>query len=159
MNTVSKPALWEAVPVLRASGQPGAPGTQLALVEGCPWGPAVSRVLLVLPRPVCSDSVTADRFQVWEEKEAFDKAEPVPARILAKTRRTVRQAAAVMADGTPTRQDTPYILLTLAVSPAEGCPFCFNPLTQKADWCDPYRLTVTLTAPLPTPEGKPLDCL
>ncbi|OUP28797.1 prolyl oligopeptidase family serine peptidase [Faecalibacterium sp. An192] len=159
MTHESKPALWETVPVLRASGQPGAPGTQMALVEGCPWGPAVSRVLLVLPRPICSDSVTADRFQVWEEKEAFDKAEPVPARMLSRTRRTVRQAAAVTADGAPTRQDSPYILLTLAVSPAEGCPFCFNPLTQKADWCDPYRLTVTLTAPLSTPEGKPLDHL
>ena len=113
----------------------------------------MSRVLLVLPRPVCSDSVTADRFQVWEEKEAFDKSEPAPARMLSRTRRTVRQAAAVTADGAPTRQDTPYILLTLAVSPAEGCPFCFNPLTPKADWSDPYRLTVPLPAPLPTPEG------
>ena len=154
MMTVQK--LWEKIPVLRSAGAPGAPGSQLALAEGCPWGPAVSQVLLILREPVRADSVSAEKFEVLEEKEAFDRAKPTPARFLEKTRRKVLEAVPVTSEGAETSQDSPYLLLTLAIGPDAGCPFCYQPAAQRADWCNPYRLVTTLRKPLTTAAGRPL---
>ena len=154
MMTVQK--LWEKIPVLRRAGAPGAPGSQLALAEGCPWGPAVSQVLLILREPVRADSVSAEKFEVLEEKEAFDRAKPTPARFLEKTRRKVLGAVPVTPEGAETSQDSPYLLLTLAIGPDAGCPFCYQPAAQRADWCNPYRLVTTLRKPLTTAAGRPL---
>lgn len=145
--------LWEQVPMLRAAGQPGRPGSQIALAEGCAFGPAVSRVLVILDRPVRAASVTAEKFVVREEKEAYSLAKPRPARILQKTVRKVLSAQAVTAAGRPTREDTPYLMLTLEVSPALGGAMCFDPVGEKAGWCDPYRLHLALSAPLTAADG------
>ena len=136
---------------------PNNPGQQTALVEGMPWGPAVTAVMLCLPQAVQCSSVSADKFAVVERKEGFDRA--TTARRIENTPRAVLRAVTVTAAGKKTTQDSPYLLLELAAGPKTGSPFCYNPLTQKASWCNPYQLSVNLTAPLVTAQGETLSAL
>ena len=136
---------------------PNNPGQQTALVEGMPWGPAVTAVMLCLPQAVQCSSVSADKFAVVERKEGFDRA--TTARRIENTPRAVLRAVTVTAAGKKTTQDSPYLLLELAAGPKTGSPFCYNPLTQKASWCNPYQLSVNLTAPLVTAQGETVSAL
>ena len=145
--------------VLRPAGRVGEPGTQIALVEGCPWGPAVSAVLLILPEAVRADSVSAEKFMVTERREAFDQSVPTPVHGVEKHLRQVLEASVVTAEGKAAGQDSPYLLLRLKVDPKTGCPFCFDPVAEKAAWCSPYRLDIALTGTLTTARGGVLSAL
>ena len=109
---------------------PKEPGQQTALVEGMPWGPAVTAVMLRLLQAMKCSSVSADKFAVIERKEGFDRA--IAARRIENTPRAVLRAVTVTAEGKETTHDSPYLLLELAADPKTGSPFCYNPLTQKA---------------------------
>ena len=136
---------------------PKEPGQQTALVEGMPWGPAVTAVMLCLPQAVRCNSVSAGKFAVIERKEGFDRA--IAARRIEDAPREVLRAVTVTAEGKETTQDSPYLLLELAAGPKTGSPFCYNPLTQKTNWCRPYQLSVSLAAPLVTAQGESLAAL
>src|SRR5699024_9492884 len=79
---------------------PNNPGQQTALVEGMPWGPAVTAVMLCLPQAVQCSSVSADKFAVVERKEGFDRA--TTARRIENTPRAVLRAVTVTAAGKKT---------------------------------------------------------
>ena len=145
---------YEDVTMLYTNEAIGKPGTQIAVVEGYEWGPAVMATILILPEAVRSKSVTADKFSVVESKESFDWATFAPEHIMADSPRQVLEAVTVTPDGKVTSLPSKYILLTLAEDPNTGSPFCFDMLTQKATRCDPYQLHITLNAPLETMLGE-----
>lgn len=147
---------YEDVPVLSVGEVTGKPGSQIAVVEGYPWGPAVAATILVLPCLVKSSSVSAEKFSVVESKESFDWATFRPDHIVVDTDRTVVEAVTVTPDGKVTTLPSQYVLITLAVDSNTGNPFCFDMLTQKSSRCDPYQLKVTLKAPLETMWGEPV---
>ena len=62
LATVLSACQQEDIPMLSLVDEIGEPGTQIAIIEGCPWGPAVRGTILCLPQAVKSSSVSADKF-------------------------------------------------------------------------------------------------
>ena len=157
LATVLSACQQEDIPMLSLVDEIGEPGTQIAIIEGCPWGPAVRGTILCLPQAVKSSSVSADKFTVIESKEVFD---PDTSRhMLASAPRTVVEAVTVTPDGRVTKLSSRYILLTFRIQPDVGCPLCYDPLTGQSTRCDPYQLKIFLNAPLKTLAGGPMTGL
>ena len=149
-----------------------AAGTQSVVMEGFDWGPAITKTVLALNTQVAAGSVTAGSFAVAEKKEAFDYAayaawsasddetDPPP-HTTADAVRTVTNAYVCDEAGNRVAGDSEYVALELAYSPDSGNPYCFDLMTWHNTPCDPYELSITLTAEntLRTPDGSIISAL
>lgn len=125
-------------------------GTQIIVIEGHDWGPAVTKTILTLDTAVSPDSVSAESFRVTERKEAFNWAalgdaslDPTQ-HITAEAPRTVTAAYACDANGNPVSGASANIALELSFGPDSGSPYCYDVFTGMNAICNPYELTVTL---------------
>jgi predicted peptidase len=128
-----------------------APTSQVAVVEGCDWGPAVTKTIVPLEQAVTPESVTVDSFTVVETKESFNWAsvaegstEDPTVHITATADRTVTAAYTCDADGNQVDTASNYVALEMSYDPNNGSPFCYDLLTSKNTWCTPYELAVSL---------------
>lgn len=132
---------------------------QTVVIEGCPWGPAVTATIVELEQLVRAGSVRAEDFVVTERKESFDWATFSPVHVVSGgSARTVTSAVTCTKRGVPVNAPSRYIRLELAYGPSEGSPFCYDVYTAKNTWCDPYSLEVKLAegASLTSLTGQPV---
>lgn len=134
-----------------ASDGPAVSGTQTVVVEGCDWGPAVTKTILTLDQPVAADSLTPESFAVTETKESFnwaalrDDTQDPTVHITAEAPRTVTAAYPCDAQGNPVDTASQTIALELSYDPNSGSPYCYDVLTGQNTVCNPYELAITLT--------------
>lgn len=115
-------------------------GTQTVVVEGFDWGPAVTKTIITLEAQVAAGSVTAESFAVTEDKQAYYYTETVSGP------RTVTAAYTSDAMGNRMDRNSNIITLELSYDPNTGTPFFYDSLSGKNSFCDPYDLSIELTA-------------
>lgn len=133
----STPVEEEAAPAIPV-------GTQVPVVMGFDWGPAVTKTILSLAQSVTADSVSAEDFAVVETKESFDWATMGPDHVTADAPRTVTAAYTCDASGERVEGASSYVALEMSYDPNIGAPFCFDLFTWMNTWCNPYELAVSL---------------
>ena len=136
-------------------------GTQQVVIEGCDWGPAVTKAILCLDQEVDASTVRPGDFQVVETHEpsgvrtgGAHQEESVP--------RMVADAYACDAQGERTEAaSSRYVALELACGPELGSPFRYDFATSQVTWSDPYELRVSLLdgAGLRRPDGAQVRVL
>ena len=120
-----------------------ASGTQMVVVEGFDWGPAVTKTVITLNRTVKADSVKAESFAVVEHKENLTGL-PFGLHFTGDSDRTVTAAYVCDAQGNPVEGASNMIALELAYAPSVGSPFCYGLMTSKNTICNPYELKISL---------------
>lgn len=123
---------------------------QTAVIEGFPWGPGVTAVILALEQEVQAASVRAEDFIVTEEK-----------RVLVTLRGKRRVTAAFSCDGAGNRidGDSHCIRLELQCTPESGSPFYYDIHASRNKWWSAYSLHIALEegAALTAKDGTPVD--
>lgn len=115
-------------------------GTQTAVVEGFDWGPAVTKTILTLEVQVAAESVTAESFAVTEDKQAYYFTN------IINEPRAVTAAYTSDTMGNRVEENSNIITLELSYDPNTGTPFFYDPLSFQNSFCDPYNLSIELTA-------------
>lgn len=117
-------------------------GTYAITVTGYDWGCGVNKVMLTFNKPI--DSIKSEDILVTETKQITDFSKPdFPIKEVSIDRKII-DAYLSNKDGIPTLEPSPYVVLTLYVSPDEGSPLLFNMNTQFNTWSVPYGLHFTL---------------
>lgn len=118
--------------------------SQRVVIEGCDWGPAVTKTILTLGEPVDASSVSPAGFRVTQTHE------PSGVRLgdshqTASVERPVLEAYPCNEEGERTADgQTRHIALELGYGPELGSPFRYDFATSQVSWCDPYELEVAL---------------
>jgi predicted peptidase len=115
------------------------------------WGPAITKIIVDLGRPVPAHSVTADTFNVHVERNDYRLANP----FLEEGNRTVTNAYVADKDGHPAVQTGKYAVLEMAIGPnvTLGSPMNFDLGTFFNDWNE-SKYTITQQKDILTPAGK-----
>ncbi len=128
-----------------------------AVIKGCDFGPAVSKVVLRIPEAMAGNNLSREFFSVRDIRKTgiFTK----------KQNRTVKDVyysdesgnrAAEFADGKPG-----FVTVELSYSPREGSPFYYNARTGFTRWLPEYALEIMVKdqkTVLPvTTKGKPVE--
>ena len=134
------------------AGGASATGTQMVVVEGFDWGPAVTKTIITLNEAVSADSVTAESFAVTESKESFNWAALAPdadvdptQHIVVEAPRTVTAAYTCDEFGDQVSEASDRIALEMFYDPNNGSPYCYDLFTWHNTICNPYELVITLT--------------
>lgn len=117
---------------------------QTVLIKGMAWGPVVTATILELGQKVRAESVRAKDFLVTESKENFDWASFSPKHIVTSSSRMVVEAYTCNKEGERTFSSSKYVRLEMGYDPNTGSPFCYDGITGKNTWCNPYQLKVRL---------------
>lgn len=156
----------------KPTGEGVAAGTQIAVVVGEEWGPAVSKTIVTLDQTVAAGSVTADSFVVYEVKETIDfgvssgeEPSEEPATVMAV--RVVTDAYTCDAEGNKVDTDSNMIAIEMshnydaAAMSGEGSPFLYDFMTGFNHICTPYELHLytSETAALINAEGTAITGL
>ena len=121
---------------------PDAP--QRVVVRGYDWGKGLCSAILRLEEPVPPEAVSPRLFeQVVEERESFDWATFRPEHIVVRVSRRVVDAYLCSPDGVRSETPAQNVRVDFACDPTTT-PSCFDLLTQRGNWCDPYRLIYTV---------------
>ena len=115
-------------------------GTYRVCADGYDWGPAVNQVVISLEQAL--DSVSKDDFTVTEVKSATDYSQEDTPVITQTFPREVTGAYLSDVDGNPTASPSNYITLNLYVSPVDGSPVNYDPVSGFNTWCDTYALDI-----------------
>jgi predicted peptidase len=115
------------------------------------WGPAITKVIVDLGRPVPVNSVTADTFNVHVQRSDSSPANP----ILEEGYRKVTKAYVADKHGNPVTKTGKYAVLEMEIGPTVtlGSPMNFNFGTFLNDWVD-SDYTITQQKDILTPAGK-----
>lgn len=115
------------------------------------WGPAITKVIVDLGRPVPVNSVTADTFNVHVQRSDSSQANPM----LEEGNRNVTNAYVADKHGNPVAQTGKYATLEMEIGPTVtlGSPMNFNLGTFRNDWVD-SDYTITQQKDILTPAGK-----
>jgi predicted peptidase len=115
------------------------------------WGPAITKVIVDLGRPVPVNSVTADTFNVHVQRSDSSPANP----ILEEGYRKVIKAYVADKHGYPVAKTGKYAVLEMEIGPTVtlGSPMNFNFGTFLNDWVD-SDYTITQQKDILTPAGK-----
>lgn len=115
------------------------------------WGPAITKVIVDLGRPVPVNSVTADTFNVHVQRSDSSQANPM----LEEGSRKVTNAYVADKHGNPVAQTGKYAVLEMEFGPTVtlGSPMNFNLGTFRNDWVD-SDYTITQQKDILTPAGK-----
>ena len=125
-------------------------GSQVVIVEGQDWGPAVTKTVIKLDNSVSASTISSDLFSVTETKESFNWAalmegstEDPTEHITTDTELQVVAAYTSDENGNQT-EDSNYITLEFGYDPNTGNPFCYDIFIGNNTICSPYELTITL---------------
>lgn len=119
---------------------------QTVVIGGYEWGPAVTATIIQLDKTVRPSSVEAADFVVTESKESFDWATFSAEHVVSSAPRKVVEAYTCTSKGARTNLPSRYVRLEMSYDPNTGSPFCYDVITGKNTWCDPYELKVELAA-------------
>ena len=123
-------------------------GTYSIHVEGDDWGCGVDKAIVELNKEI--ESVDKDSFKVTEFKQNTDWSKEDTPVIEDTYDREVTDAYLSDENGEKVDGPSKYVTLDMYISPNDGSPFLYSPLTGFNTWSDPYELTITLN------EGKTL---
>lgn len=130
-------------------------GTQKAFLTADDWGPAVTKTVITFSREIDGDSLSPEKFAVIEEKSAFHY--DTMKKDTVSSQRTVLDAYPSDAQGSRVEGNSSTIAIELQAGPLEGSAFVYNAKTQFNEWCDPYRLQVSLASGAElSSEGNPV---
>lgn len=137
--------LWKWMAKQTRSEIVTAKGTQKAFVTGEDWGAAVTKTVVKLDKTIDPASVSADNLKVIEEKNATVDWSTGEEGLVTNNRKVT---AAYTSDdkGNKTTKASNYITIEMYVSPNDGSPFIYRLSTGRNDWCNPYRLKISLAS-------------
>jgi predicted peptidase len=115
------------------------------------WGPAITKIIVDLGRPVPVNSVTADTFNVHVERNDYRLVNP----LIGAGNRTVTNAYVADKDGNPAVSTGKYAVLEMEIGPTVslGSPMNYNLSTGLNDWNE-SKYTITQQQDIKTPAGK-----
>lgn len=123
------------------TSEPAGP-SYVATVTGYDWGSATDKVIVTLPEAI--DSVSVDDVTVSEHKQGIDWESEDKHETELDVDRKVEKAYLVDEKGEETTKASDKVCLELYVSPNDGNPIMWSPVTQYNTWCDPYDLTIKI---------------
>jgi predicted peptidase len=115
------------------------------------WGPAITKIIVDLGRPVPVNSITTDTFNVHVKRNDYRLASP----FLGEGYRTVTNAYVADKDGNPAISTGKYAVLEMAIGPnvSLGSPMNYDFGTGLNDWNE-SMYTITQQQDIKTPAGK-----
>ncbi|WP_160724967.1 prolyl oligopeptidase family serine peptidase [Bacillus sp. USDA818B3_A] len=127
------------------------PASYQTVTEIEDWGPAITKVIVDLGRPVPVNSVTTDTFNVHVQRSDSRQANP----FLGEGNRKVIKAYVADKQGNPAVKTGKYAVLEMEIGPADtlGSPMNFDLGTFLNDWVD-SDYTITQQKDILTPAGK-----
>ncbi|WNS78639.1 prolyl oligopeptidase family serine peptidase [Domibacillus sp. DTU_2020_1001157_1_SI_ALB_TIR_016] len=127
------------------------PASYQTVTEIEDWGPAITKVIVDLGRPVPVHSVTADTFNVHVQRNDSRLANP----FLEEGYRKVTKAYVADKHGNPAVQTGKYAVLEMEIGPTVtlGSPMNFDMGTFLNDWNE-SDYTITQQKDILTPAGK-----
>lgn len=127
------------------------PASYQTVTEIEDWGPAITKVIVELGKPVPVNSVTTDTFNVHVARSDSRLANP----FLEEGYRKVTKAYVADKDGKPAVKTGKYAVLEMEIGPTVtlGSPMNFDMGTFLNDWND-SKYTITQQKDIMTPAGK-----
>ncbi|MFV0392877.1 MAG: prolyl oligopeptidase family serine peptidase [Coprobacillaceae bacterium] len=137
-------------------------GNQKAYIIGEDWGPAVEKTIITLDKEIDASSLDATDFTIKEIKEVVDwSTAPNFDRVEGIAERQVLDVYLSDANGNRVSTENTKgntITIEMYVSPNDGSPFLYDVPSGLNNWCEYYKLEISLASEVTT-NGTPITTL